>query len=104
MGISPATVDAYYNPSMNDINFPAGILQSPFFDPKATDAETTGTWRHRRHELTTASTTKAASLAQCNLSDWWTPEDAKKFEEKADCEVKEYGSFVAVDDVKVNGK
>ena len=105
-GISPATVDAYYNPSMNDINFPAGILQSPFFDPKATDAENYGhVGGIVGHELTHGFDDEGRQFgANGNLSDWWTPEDAKKFEEKADCEVKEYGSFVAVDDVKVNGK
>ncbi|MGA9529469.1 MAG: M13 family metallopeptidase [Terriglobales bacterium] len=105
-GISPATVDAYYNPSMNDINFPAGILQSPLYDPNATDATNYG---HIGgivgHELTHGFDDQGRQFdANGNLSDWWTPEDAKKFEAKADCEVKEYGSFVAVDDVKVNGK
>ena len=105
-GISPATVDAYYNPSMNDINFPAGILQPPLYDPHATDAENYG---HIGgvvgHELTHGFDDEGRQFgANGNLSDWWTPEDAKKFEQKADCEVKEYGNFVAVDDVKVNGK
>jgi putative endopeptidase len=105
-GVSPATVDAYYNPSMNDINFPAGILQAPLFDPHATDAENYG---HIGgvvgHELTHGFDDEGRQFdGNGNLSDWWTPEDAKKFEEKTDCEVKEYGNFVAVDDVKVNGK
>jgi putative endopeptidase len=105
-GISPPTVDAYYNPSMNDINFPAGILQAPLYDPNATDAENYG---HIGgvvgHELTHGFDDQGRQFdGNGNLSDWWTAEDAKKFEEKADCEVKEYGSFVAVDDAKVNGK
>jgi putative endopeptidase len=105
-GISPAAVDAYYNPSMNDINFPAGILQPPLYDPHATDAENYG---HIGgvvgHELTHGFDDEGRQFdANGNLDDWWTPEDAKKFEEKTDCEVKEYGNFVAVDDVKVNGK
>ena len=105
-GISPATVDAYYNPSMNDINFPAGILQPPLYDKNATDAENYG---HIGgvvgHELTHGFDDEGRQFdGDGNLEDWWTPEDAKKFEEKADCEVKEYGNFVAVDDVKVNGK
>lgn len=104
--ISPATVDAYYNPSMNDINFPAGILQSPLYDSHAADASNYG---HIGgvvgHELTHGFDDEGRQFdANGNLADWWTPEDGKKFEEKADCEVKEYGSFVAVDDVKVNGK
>jgi putative endopeptidase len=105
-GMSPPTVNAYYNPSMNDINFPAGILQPPLFDPKATDAENYG---HIGgivgHELTHGFDDQGRLFdGNGNLSDWWTPEDAKKFEEKADCTVKEYSNFVAVDDAKVNGK
>jgi putative endopeptidase len=105
-GMSPPTVDAYYNPSMNDINFPAGILQPPLFDPKATDAENYG---HIGgvigHELTHGFDDQGRQFdGNGNLSDWWTPEDGKKFDEKADCTVKEYSSFVVVDDVKVNGK
>lgn len=105
-GMSPATVDAYYNASMNDINFPAGILQSPFYDPHATDAENYG---HGGaivgHELTHGFDDQGRQFdANGNLDDWWTAEDAKKFDEMTDCEVKEYGNFVVVDDVKVNGK
>ena len=105
-GITPATVDAYYSASMNDINFPAGILQSPLYDPNATDAENYGhVGGIVGHELTHGFDDEGRQFgANGNLSDWWTPEDAKKFEQKADCEVKEYGNFVAVDDVKVNGK
>jgi len=104
--ISPATVDAYYNPSMNDINFPAGILQPPLYDSRASDAENYG---HIGgivgHELTHGFDDQGRQFdGNGNLEDWWTAEDGKKFEEKADCEVKEYGNFVAVDDVKVNGK
>jgi endothelin-converting enzyme/putative endopeptidase len=103
---SPATVDAYYNPSMNDINFPAGILQSPLYDPHATDAENYGQIGGVvGHELTHGFDDQGRQFdANGNLSDWWTPEDLKNFDEMTDCEVKEYGNFVAVDDVKVNGK
>jgi putative endopeptidase len=105
-GMSPPTINAYYNSSMNDINFPAGILQAPFYDPHATDAENYG---HIGgivgHELTHGFDDQGRQFdANGNLSDWWTPEDGKKFDEMTDCEVKEYGNFVAVDDVKVNGK
>ena len=104
--ITPPTVDAYYNPSMNDINFPAGILQPPFYDSHAADASNYG---HIGvvvgHELTHGFDDEGRQFdANGNLADWWTPEDGEKFDEKADCEVKEYGNFVAVDDVKVNGK
>jgi putative endopeptidase len=105
-GMTPPTVNAYYNPSMNDINFPAGILQSPLYDPSGTDAENYG---HAGsvvgHELTHGFDDQGRLFdGNGNLIDWWTPEDAKRFEEKTDCEVKEYGSFTAVDDVKINGK
>jgi endothelin-converting enzyme/putative endopeptidase len=105
-GMSPSTVDAYYNPSMNDINFPAGILQSPLYDHNATDAENYG---HIGgivgHELTHGFDDQGRQFdGNGNLEDWWTSDDGKKFQEKADCEVKEYSSFVVVDDVKINGK
>ena len=105
-GMSPATVNAYYNASMNDINFPAAILQPPFYDPNATDAENYGhIGSVVGHELTHGFDDEGRQFdGNGNLSDWWTPEDAKKFEEKADCEVREYGNFAVVDDVKINGK
>jgi len=105
-GMTPPTVNAYYNPSMNDINFPAGILQPPFYDPNATDAEDYGhIGAIVGHELTHGFDDQGRQFdANGNLSDWWTAEDAKKFEEKADCEVKEYSGFTAVEDAKVNGK
>jgi putative endopeptidase len=104
--ITPATVDAYYNPSANDINFPAGILQSPLYDSRASDASNYGhVGGIVGHELTHGFDDEGRQFdANGNLADWWTAEDAKHFEEKADCEVKEYSNFVAVDDVKVNGK
>jgi endothelin-converting enzyme/putative endopeptidase len=104
--ITPATVDAYYNPSMNDINFPAAILQSPLFDSRASDASNYGhVGGIVGHELTHGFDDEGSQFdANGNLTDWWTAEDKKKFEEKTDCEVKEYNSFVAVDDVKINGK
>ena len=104
--ISPATVDAYYDPSMNNINFPAGILQPPLYDSHASDASNYG---HMGgivgHELTHGFDDQGRQFdANGNLADWWTAEDGKHFDEKADCEVKEYSNFVAVDDAKVNGK
>jgi putative endopeptidase len=104
--MSPSTIDAYYNPSMNDINFPAAILQTPFYDPHATEAENYG---HGGaivgHELTHGFDDEGRQFdGNGNLEDWWTPEDGRKFDQKAECEVKEYGNFVAVDEVKVNGK
>jgi putative endopeptidase len=105
-GMTPPTVNAYYSSSMNDINFPAGILQPPFFDPLADDAENYGhIGAIVGHELTHGFDDQGRKFdANGNLSDWWTAEDAKRFEQKTDCEVNEYSGFTAVDDAKVNGK
>jgi putative endopeptidase len=105
-GMSPPTVDAYYNPSMNDINFPAGILQPPFYDSKAPDAVNYGhIGSIIGHELTHGFDDQGRQFdPQGNLADWWTAEDGKKFDDKADCEVKEYGRFVVDGDVHINGK
>ncbi len=105
-GMTPPTVNAYYDPSMNDINFPAGILQPAFYDPKQDDAVNYGhIGAVIGHELTHGFDDEGRKFdGKGNLTDWWTPEDAKKFEARTDCLVNEYGSFTAVDDVKVNGK
>jgi endothelin-converting enzyme/putative endopeptidase len=105
-GMAPPEVNAYYNPSMNDINFPAGILQPSFYDPKQDDAVNYGhIGAVIGHELTHGFDDEGKKFdGKGNLSDWWTAGDTKKFEARTDCLVNEYGSFVAVDDVKVNGK
>jgi len=105
-GMSPPTVNAYYSPSMNDINFPAGILQPPFYDPASTDAENYGhVGGIVGHELTHGFDDQGRQFdGKGNLSDWWTADDGKKFEDKAECTVKEYSNFTAVGDAKVNGK
>jgi putative endopeptidase len=105
-GMTPPEVNAYYNPSMNDINFPAGILQPSFYDPKQDDAVNYGhIGAVIGHELTHGFDDEGKKFdGNGNLSDWWTADDTKKFVEKTDCVVNEYGNFVAVDDVKVNGK
>jgi putative endopeptidase len=104
--MTPPTVDAYYSASMNDINFPAGILQSPLYSVDATDAENYGhIGAVIGHELTHGFDDEGRKFdGNGNLSDWWTDEDAKKYEAMTDCEVKEYGGFTAVDDVKINGQ
>ena len=104
--ITPSTVDAYYNPSMNDINFPAGILQAPLYDPHASDAMVYGhIGAIVGHELTHGFDDEGRQFdGNGNLSDWWSADDAKKFEAMTDCEVKEYDGFTAVGDLKVNGK
>ncbi len=109
-GMTPPTVNAYYDPSMNDINFPAGILQPPYYDKSEDDAVNYGDIGGViGHELTHGFDDQGKKFdAKGNLSDWWTPEDTKKFEAKTDCLVKEYDGFTAVHDaagdVKVNGK
>jgi putative endopeptidase len=105
-GMTPPTVNAYYDPSMNDINFPAGILQPSFYDPKQDDAVNYGhIGAVIGHELTHGFDDEGRKFdGKGNLSDWWTADDVKKFEARTDCLVNEYGSFTAVDDVKVNGK
>jgi endothelin-converting enzyme/putative endopeptidase len=105
-GMSPPTINAYYNPLMNDINFPAGILQSPMFDPNATDAENYGhIGAVVGHELTHGFDDQGRQFdGNGNLADWWTADDGKKFDAMTDCEVREYGNFTAIDDVKLNGK
>ncbi len=89
---TPATVNAFYNPLMNDINFPAGILQAPLYDPKATDAENYGhIGAIVGHELTHGFDDEGSQFdGNGNLDNWWTPDDKKKFDEMTDCEVKEY--------------
>jgi endothelin-converting enzyme/putative endopeptidase len=105
-GMTPPTVNAYYNPQMNDINFPAGILQPPYFDPSQNDAVNYGDAGGTiGHELTHGFDDEGRQFdAQGNLKDWWTPTDEKKFSEGSDCVVKEYDGFVAIDKLHVNGK
>ena len=105
-GMTPPTVNAYYNPQINDINFPAGILQPPFFDPSADDAPNYGDMGATiGHELTHGFDDEGRQFdAQGNLRDWWTPVDGKQFEQRASCVSDQYSQYVAVDDIKVNGQ
>jgi endothelin-converting enzyme/putative endopeptidase len=91
---------------MNDINFPAGFLQAPYYDPHATDAENYGhIGAIVGHELTHGFDDEGSQFdGYGNLSGWWSPEDRKKFDAMTDCEVQEYGNFAAVGDLKLNGK
>ena len=104
--MSPPTVNAYYDTSMNDINFPAGILQPAFYDPKQDNAVNYGhIGSIIGHELTHGFDDEGMKFdGKGNLENWWTAADKKNFEGRTDCLVNEYGSFTAVDDVKVNGK
>jgi putative endopeptidase len=105
-GMSPPTVNAYYNPQMNDINFPAGILQPPYFDPTQNDAVNYGdVGGVIGHELTHGFDDEGRQFdAHGNFIDWWTPADSKQFNERSSCVVKEFDGFVAVDDLHVNGQ
>jgi putative endopeptidase len=105
-GMTPPTVNAYYSPDRNEIVFPAGILQPPFFDRTMDDAVNFGAiGLVIGHELTHGFDDEGRQYdPQGNLRDWWTAEDAKQFEERANCIVQEYGDFVSVDDLKLNGK
>ena len=105
-GMTPPTVNAYYNPFENNINFPAGILQPPFFNKAADEAVNFGAaGAVVGHELTHGFDDQGRRFdAQGNLRDWWTPADGKAFEERAACIDKEYSGFTAVDDVHLNGK
>jgi putative endopeptidase len=105
-GMTPPTINAYYNPSNNEIAFPAGILQFPFFDEKADDAVNYGGIAAViGHELTHGFDDEGRQYAaDGNLKDWWTADDAKKFTERADKVVDQYNAFVVNDSLHVNGK
>jgi endothelin-converting enzyme/putative endopeptidase len=104
--MTPPTVNAGYNPLMNDITFPAGILQPPFFFRNADDAVNFGAiGAFIGHEITHGFDDFGRQFdAKGNQHDWWTPSDAKEFETRTACFVDEYSSFTAIDDVKINGK
>jgi endothelin-converting enzyme/putative endopeptidase len=104
--MTPPTVNAYYNPEQNNINFPAGILQPPFYNPKAGDpVNYGGIGAVIGHELTHGFDDQGRRYdGRGNLREWWTPEDGKAFEQRADCVVKEYGGFSPVPGVTLNGK
>ena len=105
-GMTPPTVNAYYNPQMNDINFPAGVLQPPLFDPKLDDAPNYGnTGSTIGHELTHGFDDEGRKFdGSGNLKEWWTPADAKAFEERINCVRDQYAQYTIVDDIKINSR
>jgi len=105
-GMSPPTVNAYYNSAENNINFPAGILQPPFFDRGADDAVNFGgIGVVIGHELTHGFDDQGSKFdAAGNFTDWWTPADRQEFDKRTGCVADEYSSFVAVDDLHLNGR
>jgi putative endopeptidase len=104
--MTPQTVNAYYSPSMNDMNFPAGVLQPPLYDPKMDAAPGYGnTGGTIAHELTHGFDDEGRQYdSRGNLRDWWTPQDADEFNRRTACVADQYSSYVAVDDIHVNGK
>jgi endothelin-converting enzyme/putative endopeptidase len=104
--MTPPTVNAYYSSARNEIVFPAGILQPPFFDKQADDAlNFGGIGVVIGHELTHGFDDQGRKFdPEGNLRDWWTAQDGSEFEKRASCIADEYSSFVAVDDLTLNGK
>lgn len=105
-GMTPPTVNAYYNPSINEIVFPAGILQPPFFNAEADDAVNYGgIGAVIGHEMTHGFDDEGRNYdANGNLNNWWTSEDSARFEEKANKLVQQYNGFTVLDTLHVNGE
>ena len=105
-GMTPPTVNAYYNGSRNEIVFPAGILQPPFFDKKMDDAVNFGgIGVVIGHELTHGFDDQGRKYdPQGNLRDWWTKQDGEEFMKRAACISDEYAQFTVIDDIKINSK
>jgi len=105
-GMTPPTVNAYYNPSMNDMNFPAGVLLPPLWDPKMDLAPGYGnTGGTVGHELIHGFDDEGRQFdAKGNLRDWWTEADGKEFEKRAACVADQYAQYTVIDDVKINSK
>jgi endothelin-converting enzyme/putative endopeptidase len=104
--MTPPTVNAYYDPQKNDINFPAGILQPPLFSAKSDAAPNYGnTGGTMGHELTHAFDDEGSQFDEKgNLRNWWTEADRKAFEQRAQCVVDQYSGYTIIDDIKINGK
>ncbi len=105
-GMTPPTVNAYYNPNMNEIVFPAGILQPPFFNAKADDAiNYGGIGAVIAHEISHGFDDQGRQFdATGNLRDWWTPESAAKYKERADKIVKQYAEYEPLPGLHINGE
>ena len=104
--MTPPTINAYYDPQMNNINFPAGILQPPFYDSKLDDAVNYGAiGAVIGHELTHGFDDEGRQFdATGNFTDWWSKDDGKAYDERSKCIEDEYGGFVATGTLKLNGK
>jgi predicted metalloendopeptidase len=104
--MTPPTVNCYYSPDRNEIVFPAGILQPPFFDPNADDAANYGAIGSMMgHEMTHGFDDNGRQFdPKGNLTDWWTPESAARFKERAKAIIKQYSEYVPVDSLHINGE
>jgi endothelin-converting enzyme/putative endopeptidase len=104
--MSPPTVNAYYNDEMNDINFPAGVLQPPLYDAKMDDAPNYGdTGGTIGHELTHGFDDEGSQFdAHGNLRNWWTKADRGKFDARTQCVADQYAQYIAIDDIHINSK
>lgn len=104
--MTPPTVNAYYNPNQNEIVFPAGILQPPFFNPDADDAiNYGGIAAVIGHEMTHGFDDQGSQYdAEGNLKMWWTTEDRKKFDAKADCVADQFSSYEVLPGLNMNGR
>lgn len=104
--MTPPTVNAYYTPVMNEMFFPAGILQPPFFNRAATAPVNFGAiGMVMGHELTHGFDDEGRQFdAKGNMRDWWSPNISKEFDTRAQCVVDQFSGYVAVDELKVNGK
>ncbi|HEU5337269.1 MAG TPA: M13 family metallopeptidase [Terriglobales bacterium] len=100
------TVDAYYNPQMNDINFPAGVLQPPLYDPRMDDAPNYGdTGSTIGHELTHGFDDEGSKFdAQGNLRNWWSKQDETEFNRRTSCVADQYAKYTVVDNIKINSR
>jgi putative endopeptidase len=105
-GMTPPTVNAYYNANMNEIVFPAGILQPPFFEPKADDAVNYGGMGAViGHEMTHGFDDEGRQFdASGNLRDWWSPESAAKFKDRSQAVVQQYSEYEPIPGVHINGE
>ena len=104
--MSPPTVNAYYNPQMNDINFPAGVLQPPLYDARMDAAPNYGnTGGTIGHELTHGFDDEGSQFdANGNLKNWWTKSDREKFDERTKCVEDQYANYIVVDEIHINSK
>jgi endothelin-converting enzyme/putative endopeptidase len=104
--VPPPTVDAYYDAQMNDINFPAGVLQQPLYDPKMDDAPNYGdTGGNIGHELTHGFDNNGSQYdAKGNLRNWWIKADRDQFNARTKCVQDQYSQYVVVENVHVNGE